>query len=100
MGNTNGQSLGSGGFRVYLNQLWDGTSPFTVEQLVTALEATTTLQELIILNEVYHEPTSEYKSRVMDPLCRCIAQLHRHNQQHPLQKLTLSASAYTNDNTI
>ena len=100
MGNTNGQSLGSGGFRVYLNQLWDGTSPFTVEQLVTAVEATTTLRELIILNEDFYEPTPEYQGRVMEPLCRCIANLRRRNAQHPLTTLSLSASAYTDDQTI
>ena len=102
MGNTNGQTLGLGseGFRVYLNELWNGTGPFTVEQLVTALEATTMLQELHIMNEVFYEPTPEYKSRVMEPLCRCIANLRRHSPQHPLQKLILSAKAYTDDQTI
>jgi hypothetical protein len=77
-------------FRVDLAALLSSNkSPYTVEQLITALEATTTLQELAVDFGCSFNPTAENNRRIVAPLYRCIANLRHQNKQHPLKKLEL-----------
>ena len=63
----------------------------TVEQYITALKATKTLKYLKINFDGY-EPTPEHHRRVIEPLCRCIANLRRHNPNHRLRTLIIYRS--------
>ena len=59
-----------------------------VKQFVASLEASTTLMTLEFNGRDF-EPTPGNNHRVIKPLCRCIANLRRHNQNHPLRKLVI-----------
>ena len=61
---------------------------FTVEQFIASLKATTTLTTLDV-NFKNYEPTPENNRRFFEPLCRCIANLRRHNPIHPLRELAI-----------
>ena len=61
---------------------------FTIEQLIASLEATTTLTKLSVEFSGF-ESTPENNRRFLEPLCRCIANLRQHNQNHPLRRLGL-----------
>ena len=70
---------------------------FTIDQLIAALEATTTSTRLNVDFEDY-ESTPENIRRAIEPLCRCIANLRRHNPNHPLRKLRIiTAKEYNSD---
>jgi hypothetical protein len=57
-----------------------------VEQFIASLNATTTLRDLGVL-VTYPQSTREINRRVIEPFCRCLANLRGHNQNHPLRKL-------------
>ena len=76
-------------FRINLSALSNKQSPYTVEQLITALEATTTLQELAVEVGIPFHLTAGNSRRIVAPLCRCIANLRHQNKHHLLQKLEL-----------
>ena len=71
-------------FQVDMYQFVDESPPaeYTIEQLVAALEATLTLQELEITDlAVFMEcATPEHIRRVIEPLCLCLANLRRQNK--------------------
>jgi hypothetical protein len=60
---------------------------FTVEHLIAALQATRTLRYLWVNFYACEQPTPEKIRGVVEPLCRCIANLRQHNQNHPLRAL-------------
>ena len=72
-------------FEFDLLTLSNNFDTFTVQQLITALEATTTLTKLTVYNDrdVYqpHFP----RLRVVEAICRCLANLRLQNEHHPLQ---------------
>ena len=98
----NGQILDLGSrFTVYLNELCQGTARHTIDQVMAALEVTTSLRELYLVNFSSYEPTPEHNRRFIDPLCHWIANLqyrrrgganHEHYNVASLLKLTLCAS--------
>ena len=65
-----------------LNRGW------TINQLIASLEATTTLTKLTIWVSGF-ESTPDNKRRIIEPLCRCIANLRSHNPNHPLRTLEI-----------
>ena len=74
------------GFLAELGDLSSYSGPLTVERFIVALQATRTLKELWIDFSEF-ESTPETSRRIIEPLCCCIANLRRHNQNHPLRKL-------------
>ena len=75
--------------RLSLGHLALNMEEYTIDQFIAALPATPTLPTLFIMFNVY-EPTPENNRRVVDPICRCIANLRRHNQNHMLRTLKIS----------
>ena len=78
-------------FRINLAALSKKEAPYTVDQFITALEATTTLTELRVdlgFGSPF-EPTAEHNRLIFAPLCRSIADLHHRNEHHPLKTLEL-----------
>ena len=61
---------------------------YTIEQLIFALNTTTLLTTLNVHFNNY-APTPENNRLIIDPLCRCIANLRQHNPNHPLRTLTI-----------
>jgi hypothetical protein len=84
-------------FKLQLSALSKNESGYTVEQLITALEATTTLTTLNVIFGCSFEPTAENSRRIVAPLCRCIANLRLYNKQHPLKKLELGYASHCNN---
>ena len=78
-------------FWLKLTTLASNHADFKVRQLVTALNATTTLTELTIIGGRYeiYEPPPSHRHRVVEPLCRCLANLRLQNEHHPLQTVKL-----------
>jgi hypothetical protein len=75
-------------FSIELTTLAKNLADFTVQQLITALEATTTLTTLVVRGPtIMYEPLSV--QRVMESLCRCLANLRRQNEHHPLKAIYL-----------
>ena len=81
-------------FHIDFCKLANNQESYTVAQLITALEATTTLSHLWVLgrhcssrieDEVIHETPSYIHRYVVEPLCRCIANLRLPNGHHPLE---------------
>ena len=87
-------------FSIDLRALSHNQARYSVEQLIAALEASTTLTELRVDLGVGNsfEPTAENSRRIVAPLCRCIANLRLQNEQHPLKKLELG-KAYSCKNS-
>ena len=76
-------------FSIDLRALSNNRSRYTVDQLITALEATTTLTDLRVAFDISFNPTAENNRRIFTPLCRSIANLRRRNEHHPLKRLEL-----------
>ena len=57
----------------------------TVAQLITALNATTTLTRLVV--SCYDSSVNVDSRRVVEPLCRCLADLRLQNEHHPLKAI-------------
>ena len=76
-------------FEFGLTELSDNRERYTVAQLITALEATTTLTELTVFghrpfpDDIY-APRPPSNVQVVEPLCRCVANLRGQNKEHPL----------------
>ena len=74
-------------FFIGLLDLADNRSRYSVPQLLSALNATTSLTEL----EVFGYSCFVYKphvhSRVVEPICRCLASLRLQNEDHPLKTI-------------
>jgi hypothetical protein len=68
-----------------------------IEQFIAALNATTTLTELRFCTSWPWKSTSENSRRVIVPLCRCIANLRRNNQNHPLRRLRIEGGNRVDD---
>ena len=77
-GNANQFDLGTE-FELHLGALADNEASYTVAQLVTALETTTTLTKLTVYGG----------SGVCEPLCQCLANLRLQNEDHPLKEVEL-----------
>ena len=71
-----------------LNSLSVNRERYTVDQLIAALQVTTTLTTISI-QFGYYQPTPKHNRRVIEPLCRCIANLRRHNRNHTLYTIKL-----------
>ena len=78
-------------FLCSLHQNWAG---FTTEQFIAALQATTTLTDLCVGCGGDYKSTPENNRRIIEPLCRCIANLRRHNPNHPLRTLDIQSVCY------
>ena len=74
-------------FRIDLDDL-SLNRGWTINQFIASLEATTTLTKLTIWVSAF-ESTPDNKRRIIDPLCRCIANLRSHNPNHPLRTLVI-----------
>ena len=74
-------------FWINLDALSKNESGYTVDQFMTALDATTTLTDLRVEFGCSFEPTADNNRRIVAPLCCCIANLRLQNEQHPLKKL-------------
>ena len=61
-------------------------SEFTVDQFIAALEATTTLTHLVVEFD-YDYPDDP---RIVAQLARCISNLKRRNENHPLRTIELT----------
>ena len=75
-------------FTINLHTLSHNGEWFTVEQAITALEATTTLTDLNI-DFLHHKPTDQTYREIVEPLCRCISNLRLRNENCPLRRLNL-----------
>ena len=76
-------------FRINLIALYKNEAPYTVDQFVVALEATTTLTGLRVEFGSSFDPTAQNSRDTVAPLCRCLANLRTRNERHPLKKLEL-----------
>ena len=83
-------------FVLELGPLADNLADYTVQQVIAALEATTTLTTLFFLgrpDDFYEDEDDEpppppiSHRRVLEPLCRCLANLRLQNEHHPLQNI-------------
>ena len=76
-------------FRIELMKLAENRASYTIQQLITALEATTTLTELSVDgNRRRREPPPLSIRRVLvEPICQCLANLRLLNEHHPLQEV-------------
>ena len=73
-------------FWLHFDALADNQESYTVAQLVTALETTTTLRTLAVSS--YSSVTVNVNSpRIVEPLCRCLADLRLQNEHHPLKAI-------------
>ena len=72
---------------------------FSIEKFITALKATTTLERLTVSFYIYAS-TPDNNRRFIEPLCRCIANLRRHNENHPLRRLTLRLAKKDNRDVV
>lgn len=68
---------------------------YSLSGMIEALQTTTTLAYLSV--ECVREPFQD-KHHLIEPLCRCIANLRLHNQHHPLRSLTISSQWLRNWN--
>jgi hypothetical protein len=73
-------------FPIYFDALSRNEAGYTVEQLITALEATTTLTDLRV-DFINFDPKAENNHCIVAQLCRCIANLRLPNERHPLKKI-------------
>ena len=76
---------------LFLHQLSCNRSSYTIEQFIAALEASVTLMILIVDFDKYYS-TPENNRRFIEPLCRCIANLRHHNENHPLRTVKIYKS--------
>ena len=83
-------------YEIYLHRLSHNAERFMIERIIGALEATSTLMVLTVCFSAY-KSTSENNRRVIEPLCRCIANLRRHNPNHPLRTLRILYADQVND---
>jgi hypothetical protein len=78
-------------FQIFLMELANNHEDYTVQQLITALKATTTLTTLWVYGgPASYEPTPLLYRRVVEPICRCIANLRLQNEHHPLKAVEFS----------
>ena len=77
-------------FEIDFHSLWKRESSYTVQQLITALNGTTTLTELSVNFENFEPMDGNNQRAIVDPLCCCIANLRLQNEHHPLRKLALN----------
>ena len=70
-------------FRINLASLADSRADYTVQQLITALNATTTLTMLMVHGPAMCEP--HIHGPVVERLCRCLANVRLQNKHLPLQ---------------
>lgn len=83
-------------FEVYL--CWGlNLGEFTIEQFIASLESTTTLIDLTIRFDYYNAAQNH---PVLDPLCRCLANLRHHNQHHPLRRLTFAQAEWDSNGLL
>ena len=75
-------------FTINLHTMSHNEEWFTVEQAITALEATTTLTDLNI-DFLHHKPTDQTYREIVEPLCHCISNLRLRNEHCPLRRLKL-----------
>ena len=75
-------------FGICLWKFEDNQVGYTVPQLISALETTTTLTTLRVYGDRYDDEPHVHR-RVVEPLCQCLASLRLHNGHHPLQKVVL-----------
>ena len=76
-------------FILSLRDLSSNRAGFTIEQFIASLKATTSLTDLCVDAKWPWRSTPERNRRVIEPLCRCIANLRRHNPNHPLSILKI-----------
>ena len=89
MSESNNEPLALGTkFSIDLEALSNNKSPSTVDQLITALESSSTLAELAFDFSRF-KPTTEDNRRIVAPLCRSIANLRLQNEHHPLKKMEI-----------
>ena len=78
-------------FTLFLDDLLNNKLTFTIEKFIAALQSTTTLERLDLWC-VGYESTPENNRRVIEPLCRGIANLRHHNSNHPLRHLSIESA--------
>jgi hypothetical protein len=83
-------------FDLYLDNLVHNRGRFTIEQFIAALQATSTLTKLSIWFPP-HEPMPGNNRHVVETLSHCIANLRRHNQNHPLRTLGIACWDQVNE---
>ena len=83
-------------FTINLFNLSHNRAGFTIEQFITALQVTRTLKRLSVDFAAY-APWPENNRRFIEPLCRCIANLRRYNQNHPLRTLQIGGAVKGHD---
>ena len=77
-------------FGVSILELASDEASYTVQQLISALNATTTLTTLTVDSAPFVDqlpPLSH--SGVVEPLCQCLANLRLQNEHHPLQTVEI-----------
>ena len=80
-------------FRINLEKLSRNETSYTVDQLITSLEGTSTLTDLTVeFGGGSFEARGKNSRRIVAPLCRCISNLRLDNAHYPLQKLKLCRS--------
>lgn len=72
------------------------TASTNLQITIATLEATTTLTNLHI-HLLHYKATPENNARFIEPFCRCIANLRRHNPNHPLTWLCIQAAETKDD---
>ena len=72
---------------------------FTIKQLIAALETTTTLTRFGVCFDDY-EATPENNRKVIEPLCRCMANLRRHNRNHPLREFEITNAEESHSDSL
>ena len=73
-------------FGLNIAELAGNVAGYTIEQLISALNATTTLTKLTVSSDPFLGLTPPLNiRRVMEPLGRCIANLRNQNEHHPLK---------------
>ena len=73
-------------FTIFPMELAENRVRYTVQQLISALEKTKTLTKLVVYCDRDCEPPLIHR-RIVDPLCRCIANLRVQNEHHPLKEM-------------
>ena len=76
-------------FWLDIAELAENQTHYTVPQIVTALNATTTLTRLVVDGGPDYEPRPLSQQRVVEPICQCLANLRLQDEDHPLQAVEL-----------
>ena len=77
---------------ISLDELAKNTAGFTADQFIASLKATTTLTTIHVTaftNAFSNASMHESNRRSIEPICHCIADLRRHNPNHPLRQLDI-----------